>query len=414
MSEPSGGSALARRARAGALVVLLTGALFPTLGGLPLHYIATAIAVPMIVWEFLRPGRNPALWFVLAVFAPLLLSHWLLLPEPGNAYGQEKVSALFTSTVMSAAGVPLMRDRRTVLTFAKAWVVIGLALTVATFLSGSATGRATTFDSNPIWIARAIGGAVIATVWLGWNRHLRLIVWAPLAAALVVGVLQTGSRGPAGGMVVGVLMIAAFAVAHRRRSLLVLAAASAAALLVAPLIPAVRESRAFSFLSELTGPGEANIGLRSEMWGRSVDLFTREPWGVGFGNWGQHAPAPSHHDYPHNLFLEVFTETGWLPGLVVAGAVVVVLVRLVRRSRADSIVSLVLGMLVAETVSVSVSGDVNARTFFAMLTLGWVVSTWYPTPAPEEQAGELRTAPVGRGASTRSSRTSARSQARRA
>ena len=80
--------------------------------------------------------------------------------------------------------------------------------------------------------------------------------------------------------------------------------------------------------------------------------------------------------YPHNLWLEVLCEAGWAAGGMLIAIVVRVAWRLVRASRTEPAAVLLLSLAAFEVVCVSVSGDLNARTFFFVLTLGYAVSWW--------------------------------------
>lgn len=381
MSSDSEGTALGRRVRATALALLLAGSVFPNVGGVPIHVAASVLALPLIAWEALRPSRKPVLAVAFLLVGPLFLANWFFLPEVSTAYGHDKVRALFSSTLISALGASLLRDRASVLTFAKVWAATGFLLAAVTIVSGGGVGaRATTFDSNPIWLARTMASAAVALVWLGWHGHCRRLFFLPGVSALVVAVVLTGSRGPALGLLAGVAVVAGLATSGRTRRLMSGFASLVIALFVASLVPALRNNRVFAFLDQTSASGDVDLGERAEMWTRSWALILREPAGVGFGNWAATAPTPTLHEYPHNLFLEVVAEAGWIPGTIFVGTVVVVIWRLARSSRGSSIASLALGLLVAETASVAVSGDINARTFFAMVTLGWAISSWEQEP----------------------------------
>lgn len=80
------------------------------------------------------------------------------------------------------------------------------------------------------------------------------------------------------------------------------------------------ESRAISSLMEIAkdpeayvaGAGQGSVGSRISFYRLSIALFMENPiLGIGFGGWGSWE-ATTHHYYPHNLFLEIISESGLL------------------------------------------------------------------------------------------------------
>ena len=77
--------------------------------------------------------------------------------------------------------------------------------------------------------------------------------------------------------------------------------------------------------------------------------------------------------YPHNLFLEVFTEQGVIIGLSFTFIVLAILLRCLKASRTSPIALGVTALLVTEIIHVSVSGDLKAPIFFFLLALAFLV-----------------------------------------
>ena len=242
-----------RRLRAVIFGVLLTGSLFPSVAGVPLNAAAAIVAAPLIAFEFIRtlPRLHPVLVITVAMFAPLLLARgWQ--DAPGGPYGDEKFAALWSSTLLCAAGAALIRDRAGLLTFARVWVGIGAVLAVMTMFTGAGPDdneRATGFGSNPIWLGRAIATAAVFAGWLLWRRYLPRLVGVALIALLVTGVVLTGSRGPTLGMLVGLSVLLVLAAKRPLRWAIGAAAAGAALLWLAPVLwPGLARVRALGFL----------------------------------------------------------------------------------------------------------------------------------------------------------------------
>ena len=239
---------LRRRTSSIILALLLSGSLFPPIGTVPLNFIAAVVAVPIILWEFLRslPLLNPVIPFTLWIFGPLVISA-LVNDPPITSYGQEKIASLVSSTLITTLGVALLRDRETVRTFARAWVVIGLILAIATLGGANVADRAVGFGSNPIWLARAMALSVIAAAWLLWQRRLAWLIAIPAGVLMVVAVFVTGSRGPTLGMIAGFAAMTIFASTARLARFIAVLCLATLALGFAAILPSLTNLRALAF-----------------------------------------------------------------------------------------------------------------------------------------------------------------------
>ena len=361
-------------ARAAIFVALLTGNLFPTVGGFSLATAAAIVAAPWIVFELLRylPRIHPVIPFCIVVFLVLILPG--VIESPITQYGQEKFEKITTSLLLSAMAVVLIRDRRGVKILAWVWLFAATVLAIATIFGGTGVGtRAVGFGSNPIWLGRELTSGFLVALWLMWQKRLGTIPGLVVLSAIGAALVATESRGPLLAALLAVIVFlvgAAPKVSETAAAGIIFSAGSAVAALY--FVPASLPER----VSELLlSPGSAvESSLRTDLWSVTMPMIAENPFGVGYGNWS--AEAATLIGWPHNLFLEVFAEAGWIPGITLVFATAVVVVRLARRSRGDSVASLVLALLVAAIVEVSASGDLNARTFFALLALGWVATTW--------------------------------------
>lgn len=375
--------------RAIVFVALLTGNLFPSLGPVSLATAAAILAAPMVVWEIVRalPKIHPALPVTALVFVVLIVPG--LLNPPILPYGEEKLGKILTSLLLSALAATLIRDRRHIRVLAWVWLTAACVLALATIAAGG-EARATTFDSNPIWLGRELVSGLLVAVWLSWRKLLHPLVALSLIVLILSALSETESRGPLLGAVAALVLFVA--VVRPMLSGLGWAAASfvsATVIAVFYFAPQIIPDR---FLALVLAPGETvDSTSRTEMWVKTLAMIESNPGGVGYGNWQTYTNM--RHLWPHNLFLEVFAEAGWLPGAVITLTTLGVLVALARRSRRDPEAAMVLILLVASVVEVSASGDLNARTFFALLVLGAVVATWRreeqddsPAPAIEHRA----------------------------
>lgn len=346
------------------LVALILGNLFPQVPGVSTVVVAGLIAAVLVAYDVLRylPSIHPLVYFVIPVFAVLASSAIFI--HPSTAYGHEKFLKLITVTLVTAAAAGLLRDRTSVVTFARTWLIAGVILATFVGVTVTGTGRAGGFGHSPVWLARAIVSAVLIALWLWWTKTDKWWLLAPAIVISLLGVVATGSRGPLLGLIIGCIPLAVVGKRLRWARVSVLGgllAAIGAALLFLPMFGANRVS--------------ASDDLRQLFWRITKSTIGQHPLGVGFGNWAQATDAPRSYLYPHNIFLEVTAELGIPVGIFLIVVTLGVLMMLLLRASAEPVALLVLTMLTAETVAVSVSGDINARTFFFLLTLGFLIVT---------------------------------------
>ncbi len=384
--------------RATAVVLLLNFDQFPRLVGRGFLIAAVVLAVPLLLHEILRPASRArtVIFWTLVVFGALAGPG--ILHPPETDYGRQKFLLLVTLTVFATLAVAVLRGRRDVEMFAAVFVLSGVVLAIATLNGDPQDGRADGFGSNPIWLARAIGGAFVALTWLYLQKRVAAWWAAGLAVLLGLGLLATGSRGPLLATVVAlfVLVLAGFRLKIRRGRREWVGVGLMGALVAAVVaLPSILPPRVYSLL---TDPSEELFDTaRAEMREVSVPMIAEHPGGVGYGNWGDYS-GMLIHNYPHNLWLELPAEAGWLVGAAFILATVVVAAGLWRASRRDPVAGFVLAVLAFNVVAVSTSGDVNAgRPLFAALALGVLVLAGATLPAGvRARARRVRT-PSGRG-----------------
>ena len=108
----------------------------------------------------------------------------------------------------------------------------------------------------------------------------------------------------------------------RGRLLLAIAAATFVALFAALISYAIIDlgsSRLFALLDILTWNQNAlgehtSAGVRVLVYLNTLELIADHPFGVGLGAWADHVSHSYGLDYPHNLFLEVWSESGLILG----------------------------------------------------------------------------------------------------
>ncbi len=339
----------------------------PLLSRLPvdLTLLTGAILAGTVLLRWLRGAR------VASAAGLGLVLGWFLTFLPGAAataatpYGTRKLATLATFSLLAAtAPFFLVRDRAD-----QAHALEGLACLCGVItldaLSGMGQGglqRLAASGGGTIALGRAAGFLALA----GAARFAAGGRTAPLhlalAAAGTVAALFSGSRGPMGGLALGLVLLLAAAGRGRLR-LLAAAGASAAALhLSLALGPAGSLRRVADFLRGEFGASEAYRALAaSSAWAR----IPGAPLGLGLGGFATQVDldAGVARQYPHNLLLETTLEAGWACGLATVALLGAALGRAWRSGEA-----LLFAGVGFWTLNALVSGDVNDnRPLFALL-----------------------------------------------
>lgn len=357
-----------RTSRAIILVALLLGSLFPAIGDIGVANVATGFAAVVIIYEIFRwiPLLHPVL--VTPIIFGLLVIPVLVLP-PLTEYGDDKITTWSTATLITAMAACMLRDKGSIQTFSYAWIAAASILALISII-GFTGGRVETFDANPIWLARAMATAAVMILYLVTQRLVRPWIFLVVGIVLVGGIFATGSRGPLVAVAAGAIVLVVFSRRHRIRRILGILIAAVASFWALTVLPFFSNSRILSVIDN----GDADTS-RQNFWALTLPLIARHPGGVGLGNWSQFAGAPKQFNYPHNLFLEYFAEGGVLFGIGLLALVLIVLIRLFKAARNEPLFVLILALVATELAQVSVSGDLNARTFWFLLTLGFLTTT---------------------------------------
>ena len=203
-------------------------------------------------------------------------------------------------------------------------------------------------------------------------------LWAFAAGSTCIALLMTKSRGPLAAVLVGLVVTVGIALRRRRYALVVAAAAVAAVLWFAAAHPGARLSGALS-------PGGRSVGIRTAVWGETMDLVLDRPvLGHGLGSYRLLGVVYSdeygdfHQMNAHNTWLHTACETGLLGAGTLALFMVLGLAGVVRAcrltvglARAVSVGALggVVVLLTAGVFSVTVDGE-PGMLFFSLIALG--------------------------------------------
>lgn len=305
------------------------------------------------------------LWIVLLLFGTFFPA---IAFSSFSDYSSEKVSRLFTLTLLAAvASVWLMRTRSRIRWFLYWLGAVGVALAIFGITQGSdplvSGGRFVVPGGDPIGLGRVAGAALVCIGLLAFYRVFPLILALPLCALLVISLFSSGSRGPVLAAGVAVLLLAAAIPGSPLKRVVRIGAIGVVAFAATWYGLSQAPDVALARFQLLTGDDLGlSIYTRELMIGESIALIPETPLGLGWGDFTEQIviAAPALEIYPHNILLEVTLEGGWLAG----AALLLVLFVAFKRSarRLDHVEGAALfGLIAYVTANAMVSGDVNSN-----------------------------------------------------
>jgi O-antigen ligase len=327
----------------------------------------------------------------LGLAAPLVIVGVLLVvslawtPSPG--YGGEKALKFVTLTTLAALApyflVEDQRDLRRLFAWIVALAVVAAALTLA---SPPSDGERLTIgdEGNTIGVSVLLcTAAVILLVGTLTDVFSARALTLGSSAALIGIAAAVGSRGPLLSLALALVVTGVVFLARvpRRTAPVMLVVVAGVALLPFVSLPEGSAER----LGEAARAPLAQLrdDARYTTFGQAVDLIEQRPLvGIGAGGFqsvGTLADPPE--DYPHNMFLEVWSELGLVAFVVLAASVMVVLARLWRASwrlppgTTFQLLYVFNGVFLLNLFSVQLTGDlIENRAYWGVFGLAWLIA----------------------------------------
>jgi O-antigen ligase len=320
---------------------------------------------------------------LVAISAALIVSlGW----TPSPAYGDEKATKFVTLTLLATlAPFFLVETERDLRRFFSWTVVLAIVTAAFTVMNPPADDGRLTIGSegNTIGISRVLcTGALILLVGALTDLIARRGWSVAGAIALVAVAAAIGSRGPLLALVFALLATGAVWLARVPGKLapVLLAVTAAAALL--PFISLPQDSSQRLSRAVRDPVASFRTDPRYDIFSQAVTLIEHHPLvGVGAGGFqsvGRLGVPPE--DYPHNMVLEVWSELGLLPLVILLASIVTLLTGLWRgawrhaHDRAGPLLYVLIGFLLFNLFATLLTGDLNDnRAFWGVFGLAWFV-----------------------------------------
>ena len=143
-------------------------------------------------------------------------------------------------------------------------------------------------------------------------------------------------------------------------------------------------SASYEYLSSLAHPSQA-MGTRNDLMALGVKMAAEHPLlGVGISGFRFFSPNPLTYNYPHNLVLELASETGLLGAVAYIGIAACSCREMWKQLRNplmkhDPLIHPILILLVLVVLDAMVSGDINdLRFMWFVFGLPFVLRSFYP------------------------------------
>jgi O-Antigen ligase len=312
---------------------------------------------------------------------------------PAPDYGAEKMEKFLTLTLLAAvAPFFLIEDQSDLRRFFSWTVVIAVAAAMLALVHPPPPeaqrlelgASASTIGSSRLLCAAAIVLFMGALANPAWRLRATLAGIGLIAVAAAVG-----SRGPILSLALALVVTAAVWATRSPRKLapILLIVVAGIALLPFVSLPETSGQRLAEAASDPIAAFRSDD--RSYLYEQAVELINEHQLlGAGAGGFNSVSSAK----WPHNLFLELWSELGVVTTAVVAASILAVLVGLFRAAwrlpegPSRELVYVVTGVFLFYLFAVQVSGDINDnRAFWAVFGVAWLVVR-YGVPPPRDPA----------------------------
>ena len=268
-----------------------------------------------------------------------------------SSYGTEKIHQLFTIALLAVAGgVLLLRTTRSREIWLTLVVALGIVVAAAAYLvpskaAAEQAGRLAVEGGSAISAGRAAGGAAVVLISLALSGASRRWVALGSAVALLLAVVDSGSRGPLIAATIALLVVAL--VPHRQKGVRLALLAGVGGL---SYYLATQSSYSTDRFTDAGISGENRV----HFWRIAWDEGVHNPLGLGWGGLQAHI----FRTYPHDVVLEAWAEGGCLAGVLLTVTLVTAVVVQVRAARRGPVEMAMLGLLVFLLVNALVSSDI--------------------------------------------------------
>lgn len=360
-----------------------------------------------VVYEIWKTKKDsivfPKVLFLL-YFLIVIVSSLSLIYSPAQVYGSEKLFKLITLTTFSfVAPFFLLKTSISFKRFLSVFLVIGILMVFDVFVNGLNAGNIgfySALGANYLMFGRIEGFALIVCMFyffINTDSILNKVIYMGVGAALLFGLLLSAARGPLISLIISSAFLSLYALirlimkhresftANNKYELRIINLTILIVIVAASFFLFFREYFAtllYRIANIKTGFEESLI-VRMSMYDRALEVllaFPRNLIGLGLGGYSVFYTGSDSKAYPHNIFLEIGSESGLFALLIFLSLVVYVFVYIIKRIGSTksfldkSLLFTILGLFIFMLINASFSLDINDnRLLFTIMSLAFSV-----------------------------------------
>ena len=329
----------------------------------------------------------------------LIISSLSFTYSSAKIYGTEKLFKLLTLTTFSfVAPFFLVKTTESFQRFLKVFLVIGILMFVDVLIRGLNArfiGFYSALGANYLMFGRIEGFAIIACMFyflINSNSTLKKVAYFTTTISFLFSLLLSASRGPLISLIVSIAFLSLYSiaifVANRGKNTTerVYAAKTINITLTFVIIIIVLVSffgdyfaTLFYRFAMIQQGIEESLVVRLSMYNKAIEVllsFPKNLIGIGLGGYSVLYTGVDSKMYPHNIFLEIASESGIFALLAFVVLVSIVVLQVVKEIRsADSILlkstkMTIMGLFIYMLINASFSLDINDnRLLFTVMSL---------------------------------------------
>lgn len=315
--------------------------------------VAALVALHRILFIVKQLRYSFVIIFTLFTFLPGFMH------QPLSEYGRTKLIAVVIAFFLIIAPSAFLNVRQNIsLIFSILFIISAFTiLCFFVFSEVSSSGRTVLPGLNPIGTARVCGLSVVLLITgtlLGrFKSNLQMALFFIILVPSVVATFLTGSRGPVLSVAVSVVLIVLFWKPVSRET---------SRLRWVLLICGIASVVSFLWIDENSSRLQSTDSSgRDTLFLIAWDAIKKNPTGIGWGNYGTLFEVGWEKDtvnYPHNIFLEIAVEGGWLACLGFSTLFILAAQNVFRGARqGNRTAAIVFSLLVFTIVNASLSSD---------------------------------------------------------
>lgn len=334
----------------------------PVFSGVPVDLTIVGVALSLfgIIFVARRVYCRTVDLFLLATLMLCFLAS-AIPTAPLTDYAARKIVLTLTLLPLSLlSGYVLLQVERIRNAWLVSVVILGSVLAVLTLMfpdaASMASGRISLEGGNTTSTGRGLAAAAVVLFVNAFNiRRYRVISIAGGAVLLVIA-LATAARGPILAAIAAITLAAVLSNSSGKVKRLIVVLSGVAIAFIVTVTEEAISDRAFAI-------GGTSTNIRFTLWEAASGIIGANPFGIGWGLFYRYLPPnlvldSGDRQYPHNAFLELISEGGWITGLLTLSILALATFRQVKSSKssADNIMTALLVFFVA---SAMVAGDIT-------------------------------------------------------